>query len=112
MLTSREPQGAGALADELGVAPSSVTRLGDRLVAKSMVERSLSAESRREVEIAVTEQGAALVGAVTRARRREIAKIVRAIPVSRRSALVGALQEFGAAAGQLPEQAWSPGWSP
>ncbi len=111
VLTSRGPQGAGTLADELSVAPSSVTRLCDRLVAKSMVERHLSPESRREVEIAVTEQGAALVAAVTRARRREVAKIVGAIPASRRSALVRALQEFGAAAGEVPEQAWSLGWS-
>lgn len=76
-----------------------------------MVDRHLSAESRREVEIVVTEQGAALVGAITRARRREIAKVVGAIPASRRSALVRSLQEFGAAAGEVPEQAWSLGWS-
>ncbi len=111
VLASRGPQGAGALADELSVAPSSVTRLCDRLVAKSMVERHLSAESRREVKIAVTGDGAALVDAVTRARRREIAKIVHAIPTSRRTPLVRALQEFGAAAGEVPEQAWSLGWS-
>lgn len=111
VLASRGPQGAGALAAELAVAPSSVTRLCDRLVAKSMAERHVSAQSRRAVEIAITEQGAALVAAVTRARRREVAQIVGAIPASRRPALVRALQEFGAAAGEVPEQAWSLGWS-
>lgn len=111
VLTSRGPQGAGALAEELGVAPSSVTRLCDRLVAKSMVERYSSAGSRRAVEIAVTRRGAALVDAVTQARRREIAEIVGAVPPSRRSAMVRSLQEFGAAAGEVPEQAWSLGWT-
>lgn len=111
VLASRGPQSAGALAEELGVAPSSVTRLCDRLVGKDMVRRDLSAESRREVTIAISEQGAALVQAVTRARRREINRIVRAIPPARRSALVRSLEEFGAAAGEVPEQAWSLGWS-
>ncbi len=111
VLASRGPQNVGALAEELGVAASSVTRLCDRLVAKKLVARDLSAESRREVLVAVTEGGAAVVGAVGRARHREVRKIVRAIPVSRRAALVRSLEEFGAAAGEVPEQAWSLGWS-
>jgi DNA-binding MarR family transcriptional regulator len=111
VLASRGSQSAGALAEELGVAPSSVTRLCDRLVGKEMVRREPSASSRREVTIAINERGTALVDAVTRARRREISRIVRAIPPSRRSALVRSLEEFGAAAGEVPEQAWSLGWS-
>lgn len=110
VLTSRGPQGTGALADDLGVAPSSVTRLCDRLVSKKMVTRDPSPQSRRNVEISATDQGTALVTSVTRARRREITRIVGSIPASRRRALVRSLQEFAAAAGEVPGQAWSPGW--
>lgn len=65
VLTSRGPQGAGALAADLGVAPSSVTRLCDRLVRKKMVVRDPSPGSRRNVEISATDQGTAVVTAVT-----------------------------------------------
>jgi DNA-binding MarR family transcriptional regulator len=110
VLTTRGPQRSGELAAELGVAPSSVTRLCDRLVRKGLITRQDAPDSRREVEIAATAEGRALVQRVMRTRRREIEKLVAAVPENRRAAMVEALRELADAAGEAPEPAWTLGW--
>jgi DNA-binding MarR family transcriptional regulator len=111
VLASRGPQNAGALADALGVHISTLTRLCDRLVDKSLIARRVSSTSRREVELSLTVRGRRLVKSVTERRRREIATIVARVPRARRGAMVRALQTFGEAAGEAAETAWLPGWS-
>ncbi len=110
VLASRGKQRAAELAHELGVAPSSATRLCDRLSRKGLIERRTSPDSRREIEIEVTDVGRALVDQVTVVRRQEIALILGAIPKARWSPLIEALEEFADAAGEVPDQAWSLGW--
>jgi DNA-binding MarR family transcriptional regulator len=110
VLASRGPQRTADLATELGVAPSSITRLCDRLVRKRLVSRQHSPDDRREVTIAITSRGRHLVDTVTKARRREIKRVVKAIPTRRRAALVASLNDFADAAGEVPEQSWSLGW--
>lgn len=102
---------AGTLSELLGVEPSTTTRLCDRLVGKGLVERGPK-ENRREVSIALTEAGAALVAEATAKRRAEIAEILRKLPAAGRSRLSIALRAFREAAGDAPaELAWSLGWS-
>jgi len=48
---------SGELADRLGLAPSTVTRLCDVLVRKGMVERRAEPEDRRRVNLALTPPG-------------------------------------------------------
>lgn len=110
VLHTRGSQRASDLAHELDIAGSSVTRLCDRLERKELVVRHAGALSRREIEIAITPAGTALVRAVTDRRRREVTKVLRAIPAERRAALVGSLREFALAAGEVPDQAWAFGW--
>lgn len=110
VLASRGPQRTAELAAELDVAPSSITRLSDRLVRKRLVSRRASLDDRRQVTIAITSRGRELVAAVTKARRREITRVVKDIPVRRRAALVTSLNELAEAAGEVPEQSWSLGW--
>lgn len=110
LLASRGPQIPSAIATDLGAAPSSVTRLCDRLVAKDLITRRASPDNRREVLLAVTPAGRSVVDEVTAARRREIEKVVRAVPQPRRAGVVEALNELGAAAGEVPEPAWLLGW--
>lgn len=110
VLTSRGKQRAAQLAHELGVAPSSATRLCDRLARKDLIERRTAPNSRREIEIEVTEVGRALVDQVSAVRRQEIARILAAIPTERWATLIDALDEFADAAGEVPDQAWSLGW--
>ncbi len=109
-LTARGPQRVSDLAEELGVHPSSATRMCDRLVRTGFVDREVSAGSRREVEVTLTSAGRGLLDRVTAVRRREIGSIVHDVPAPLRSALVEGLQAFSDAAGEVPDQAWTAGW--
>jgi DNA-binding MarR family transcriptional regulator len=111
ILSSRRPQTMADLAAALNVDPSTASRLCDRLVRKRLIHREPSPLSRRQVEVSISDRGAAIVDAVTKRRRRVLAGILRSVPAAERSTLVASLQAFGAAAGEVPEQAWSLGWS-
>jgi DNA-binding MarR family transcriptional regulator len=109
-LASRGPLRLADLADALTVDRSTATRMCDRLVRKRLVARRRGSDDRRVVRISLTAAGAELVAEVSRRRRGEIRRIVRRMPSSDRSLVVGALQAFSEAAGQAPEQDWSLGW--
>src|ERR1700704_1860030 len=72
LLASRGPHIPSAIAADLGAAPSSVTRLCDRLVTKGLITRRASPDNRREVLLGITGAGRSVVDAVTGARRTEI----------------------------------------
>lgn len=110
VLQSRGPQSAQQLAAELSVAASTVTRMCDRLVTKKLIERDAATEDRREVRLMVTAAGVEIVGEVSRRRRRELRKIVSAMPERDRAALVRALDSFNRATGEVPEDDWYLGW--
>lgn len=101
-LGSRGPLKLVALAELLGVNPSTATRTVDRLVSAGWVERNSNPESRREITVGLTRQGRELVDKVTDYRRREIAAIVQRMPVDRREGLVAALQAFSDAGAEPP----------
>jgi DNA-binding MarR family transcriptional regulator len=109
-LASTGPQNVGALADDVGVHPSTATRMCDRLERKGLIERELSTASRREVMVRLTPQGRQLLSKVMTTRRREIRKIVAKVPEPVRQAMVDALQVFSDAAGDVPDQTWTVGW--
>jgi len=109
-LAARGPQNVGALAAELCVHSSTMTRMCDRLARRELIERQPSTASRREVVVSLAPAGRDLLQAVTTARRRAIAQIVRGVPPDERGAMVEALQAFGDAAGELPDDAWMIAW--
>jgi DNA-binding MarR family transcriptional regulator len=111
ILASQGPRLVGQLAEALAIHPSTATRLCDRLVAKKLVRRGPTSESRRETEISLSRSGKTIVDKVTALRRAEIADIVGRIPARLRPATVEALTAFADAAGEVPQQAWSLGWS-
>jgi DNA-binding MarR family transcriptional regulator len=90
-----------AIADDLGVNPSTAMRMGERLVAKGLVDRRINPASRREVLLRVTDAGHRIVEEVTRHRRAEIARIVARMPPTHRRGLIAALSAF-ARAGEEP----------
>lgn len=101
------------LAERLGVTASTAMRMIDRLLAVQLVTRRENPANRREVVLALTAQGDKLVRQVTAVRRREIAKIVTAMPTTRRVQLVAALRLFADAAGEpapRPEVLAGLGW--
>ena len=110
VLATRGAQSSSALATELGIVPSSVTRLCDRLERKELVVREAVEGDRRQVQLQVTDAGRRLVDRVTEARRVALIELVHGIPPERRPDLIDALNVLGHAAGETPEQAWSIGW--
>ncbi|MFI5046830.1 MAG: MarR family winged helix-turn-helix transcriptional regulator [Acidimicrobiia bacterium] len=106
VLASQGPQRPSELADALGVHPSTVTRLCDRLVVKTLVRREESPKSRREVSVTLTPKGRRLVDAVTTTRRAEISTIVARIPTSERATLVHALDALAEAAHEPADSDW------
>ena len=89
-----------ALAEELGVNPSTAMRMIDRLLVAGLATREENPDNRREVLLGLTDEGATLVERATRKRRAEIAKIVIAMPEERRAELIAALHAFADAANE------------
>ena len=102
VLHSRGPMKISAMADMLGVDPSTTTRMVDRMVSAGLVERQLNPSSRREVLIHLTDTGSATVVDVTRRRRRRIARIVSKMPQPLSESLVEVVQSFTEAGGEPP----------
>ncbi|MBN9744359.1 MarR family transcriptional regulator [Amycolatopsis sp. A1MSW2902] len=102
VLHSRGPLKQAALAEHLGVTPSTASRMIDRLVAVELVARLGNPSSRREVVIELTQEGDRIVRVVTQRRRREIAAVVEKMPESARRGLVDALTAFAEAGGEPP----------
>jgi DNA-binding MarR family transcriptional regulator len=111
VLATHGPQTVGQLAESLELHPSTTTRLCDRLVTKGLIGREISSASRRETTISLAAPGRRVVQEVSRRRRREIERIVARVPTELRASMVRALTAFADAAGEIPEQAWSLGWS-
>jgi DNA-binding MarR family transcriptional regulator len=104
------PQRIGDLAAALEVAPSTATRMCDRLVAKGLLQRFRQAGDRRSIWCALTTAGRDLVGAAMRERRTAIARLVRGRPGGAASAAVALLQDFVAAAGDVSQAQWWRRW--
>jgi DNA-binding MarR family transcriptional regulator len=102
VLYSTGEQKVTALAEALGVNPSTATRAVDRLLESGLVDRRLNPLSRREMRVSLTQAGQRLVREVTRRRRKEIAAIVERMPVTHQRGLVRALNAFSQAGGEPP----------
>jgi DNA-binding MarR family transcriptional regulator len=110
VLASHGPQRTSDLAVSLGIAPSTVTRMCDRLVRRGLVQRFRRAGDRRATWVVLTEPGQDLVGKVMRSRRRALTQLVRAASVNDPDAFAKALNLFVEAAGELPERQWWQHW--
>jgi DNA-binding MarR family transcriptional regulator len=111
VIATRGPQRVVDIAAELGVNPSTGTRMCDRLVRKGLTRRTRSTTDRRVVRLSLTPAGRGLVEDVTRRRRDELSCVVAAMPDSSHVPLTTALHAFAAAAGEPTEQEWWLGWS-
>jgi DNA-binding MarR family transcriptional regulator len=100
LLAEHGPTRSGQLAEYLGVHPSTVTRMADRLVAGGWVARQDALGNRREVHVALTAAGAQLVGGVLARRREVLERILDPLSATQREAIVVGLETFAAAAGE------------
>ena len=110
-LAERGPSNVGALADAVGIHPSTATRLCDRLVHKRLIRRSNPPGDRREVVLTLAPAGEAIIAQVTRMRHAEIDRLVAGLDATARAEIIRALGRFADAAGELPDDAWQLGWS-
>lgn len=117
VLSSRGDTKLVALAELLGVAPSTAMRMVDRLIAAGLADRQTNPDNRRETLLRLTEEGRRTVGNVTARRRQEIASIVERLAPHQRTALIEALTDFNRAGGEpsapLPDGGAGPhplGW--
>lgn len=111
VLAASGPRRIAELSAELDVVPSTGTRMCDRLAGKGLIRRERMESDRRGVVVAITDQGLTLVREVTRRRRADLARILRRVDAAERPAIVHALTALSTAAGEVPEQDWSLGWS-
>ncbi|WP_433204004.1 MarR family winged helix-turn-helix transcriptional regulator [Dactylosporangium sp. CS-047395] len=110
LLAGAGPQRSAVLARELGVAPSTLTRMCDRLVRKSLVHRFHRHNDRRSIWLGLTPAGRDLVGVVMEARRRELETIVHAAGLSADAHDLAVLHDFVRASGELPDREWWTRW--
>jgi DNA-binding MarR family transcriptional regulator len=98
VLSQRGPQTVTALADQLNVHASTMTRMCTRLVSRALVARIPSAVDRREVVISLSPTGSALVDEVVAKRRQEFEHIVRRLSPEEQQGCIAALEAFSSAA--------------
>jgi DNA-binding MarR family transcriptional regulator len=92
------------LAEELGVIPSSASRLCDRLVAAGLLDRRVSEENRREVVLTLRAEGQRLLDTIEHHRLEALAGVLSGMRPVGRQALLSGLQAFAEVAGQMAEQ--------
>jgi DNA-binding MarR family transcriptional regulator len=110
VIASRGPQRIADISSELGVSPSTGTRMCERLVRKGLMCRERPADDRREVHVSLTDVGVGIVADVTRLRRAELSRIVEAVPAMWHAPAVGVLQALASAAGEPTGDDWWLGW--
>jgi DNA-binding MarR family transcriptional regulator len=85
------PQRLVDLADALDVSPTSATRLADRLTERGMVNRVRQSTDRREVRLGLSAEGAQLVTAIRRHRRRIVVSRLKGLPIADQFAAIDLL---------------------
>jgi len=100
VLHTSGPMRMGDLAQRVGVHPSTLSRTVDRLEAGKWIAREASVESRREVMVAATDKGDAMVADVTRTRRLAIAAVLSDLSVEDRDTVRRGMTLFAEAAGE------------
>ncbi|WP_329956265.1 MarR family winged helix-turn-helix transcriptional regulator [Catenulispora pinistramenti] len=92
VLADRQPMKQADLAADLGVNPSTVLRMADRLAAAGLLERQPNPDSRREQLLILTPDGEDLVRRVMDRRYQEIAGLVGRLTPDDRAGLVDGLR--------------------
>jgi len=99
VIADLEPVPTGQAARTLGLDPSTVTRLADRMVAAGHVTRGTEPQHRGVVTLNLTATGRHLVEVSDGWRRRELARIMARLAPADQEAITAALGLLVAAAG-------------
>jgi DNA-binding MarR family transcriptional regulator len=98
LLEARGAMTVAELAAELRVAPSTASRMCDRLVTKKLVRRTVDRTDRRRARLTLHAAGHELIAASTKRRKHQIARLIKAIPAADRVQLSAGLRVLVAAA--------------
>ena len=82
------------LAEALGVTPSNVTGIVDRLVEQGLVSRTQNPEDRREMTLQATDKGQALVSNLKEVGIKHMTQVLSLLSLGELSALVQGLSAF------------------
>lgn len=91
------------LAEELGVVPSTASRMCDRLVNKKLMSRTVDRSNRRQMTLRLQPAGRTLIAESTRRRKREISRLLRTIAPADQDQLAASLDLLVAAADTGPK---------
>lgn len=110
ILASLGPQRSVDLARELNVAPSTITRMCDRLVRRELVRRFHREDDRRPIWLCLTESGKDLVGTIMLARRRALRELIESAGLTASKRTLATMRSIVAAAGEVPDPQWWQQW--
>jgi len=96
VLCEHGPQSAASLAAALGIAPSTLSRLANRLVRDGIADRVVDPDDRRAVVLSVTRRGARIAERVKAWRLGELSRHFAELPRGDRSETARALALAGA----------------
>jgi DNA-binding MarR family transcriptional regulator len=99
VLADLGPVPSGQAARTLGLDPSTVTRLADRMVSAGHVTRGTSPQHRGVVTLELTASGRNLVAAADTWRRHELARVMARLAPQEQAAVTTALELLVGAAG-------------
>ncbi|QGV76855.1 MarR family winged helix-turn-helix transcriptional regulator [Streptomyces ficellus] len=94
VLDRDQPINLRTLGEVLGSAPSSVSRMCDRLDALGFVERTPSSSSRRELELRLSSRGESYLRDLRSRREAALLEVISAMPPAERAALAAGLSGF------------------
>lgn len=100
-VAERTPVTMGAVAHELALNPSTVTRARDRLVAFGYLQGAQNPLNKREVLLAPTPEGNRIVAQVDHDRREALSAIMRRLGTDH-TTVTAAFEHFAAAATAVP----------
>ena len=90
---AERPRTMNALAAEVALHQSTVSRIVEKLEKQGLVERARPAENQRKVEVRLTEKGREVHGFLDSECNRMISGLLDLIPPERRAALLDSLEE-------------------
>ena len=91
----------GDLARELGVAMSSASQMVDRLVGQGLVQRTQVVDNRRQVEIRLTDTGAALLSELQEGIVAGYGRLLMRLPEAEQEELVQSFETIARILGKL-----------
>jgi DNA-binding MarR family transcriptional regulator len=103
LICTQGPMRSSDLATELGVLPSGITRMVNRLIRDGLAEKKVAEQNRREVMVEATAEGVGLVREVFERRQEDFRLIVKTMSPSDRRAVVQASAALVEALAGRPE---------